>query len=136
MSRDQEDDYDVGYGKPPIATRFQPGQSGNPKGRPKGVRNFRTEVKAMLNRKISVVKNGKTIKVRTLEAALMRLQEKALKGDIRSLLTILELASADAAETDAVNIERRLKQIDLEILANFEAPLGGASTGDDHDVEA
>jgi hypothetical protein len=31
--------YEVGYGKPPDATRFQPGRSGNPKGRPKGSRN-------------------------------------------------------------------------------------------------
>lgn len=29
------DDEDVGYGKPPKRTRFKPGQSGNPKGRPK-----------------------------------------------------------------------------------------------------
>ena len=34
-----ETPYEVGYGRPPSATRFQPGQSGNPKGRPKGTRN-------------------------------------------------------------------------------------------------
>jgi hypothetical protein len=33
--------YEVGYGKPPKASRFSPGQSGNPKGRPKGARNKR-----------------------------------------------------------------------------------------------
>jgi RNase P/RNase MRP subunit p29 len=31
--------YEVGYGKPPAAGRFRPGQSGNPRGRPKGSRN-------------------------------------------------------------------------------------------------
>jgi hypothetical protein len=31
--------YDVGYGKPPVATRFKPGKSGNPEGRPKGSKN-------------------------------------------------------------------------------------------------
>ena len=30
--------YEVGYGKPPRATRFQPGKSGNPNGRPKGAK--------------------------------------------------------------------------------------------------
>jgi hypothetical protein len=30
--------YDVGYGKPPLHTRFRKGQSGNPKGRSKGTR--------------------------------------------------------------------------------------------------
>ena len=33
---EEEPTYEVGYGKPPQATRFQPGKSGNPKGRPKG----------------------------------------------------------------------------------------------------
>ena len=30
-----EGDYEVGYGKPPKHSRFKPGQSGNPKGRPR-----------------------------------------------------------------------------------------------------
>ncbi|HEY8129410.1 MAG TPA: DUF5681 domain-containing protein [Hyphomicrobium sp.] len=34
--------YDIGYGKPPVKTRFRKGQSGNPKGRGKGSRNFAT----------------------------------------------------------------------------------------------
>ena len=33
------DSYEVGYAKPPAATRFKPGQSGNPRGRPKGAKN-------------------------------------------------------------------------------------------------
>lgn len=33
--------YDVGYAKPPTDTRFKPGQSGNPRGRPKGSKNKR-----------------------------------------------------------------------------------------------
>nr|WP_306262013.1 DUF5681 domain-containing protein [Pararhizobium sp. IMCC21322] len=32
-------DYEVGYAKPPQSSRFKPGMSGNPKGRPKGARN-------------------------------------------------------------------------------------------------
>ena len=38
------DDYEVGYKKPPIHTRFKPGVSGNPKGRPKGTKNLATDL--------------------------------------------------------------------------------------------
>ena len=31
--------YEVGNGKPPEHSRFKPGQSGNPRGRPKGAKN-------------------------------------------------------------------------------------------------
>ena len=37
-----DDDYAVGYKKPPLHTRFKKGQSGNPRGRPKGSKNFST----------------------------------------------------------------------------------------------
>lgn len=35
--RPDQANYEVGYGKPPVATRFQPGQSGYPQGRPRKV---------------------------------------------------------------------------------------------------
>ena len=34
--RRQSRNYEVGWGRPPQASRWRPGQSGNPKGRPKG----------------------------------------------------------------------------------------------------
>jgi len=39
------DEAKVGYGAPPISTRFQKGQSGNPAGRPKGSLGFRTALR-------------------------------------------------------------------------------------------
>jgi hypothetical protein len=90
--RKPEDNYDVGYGKPPEHSRFKPGQSGNPKGRPKGTRNFSIDVKATLRSRVQVTRDGKPTRVSTQEAALLRLREKALKGDARALDALLDLA--------------------------------------------
>ena len=50
MSNDKT--YDVGYRRPPPASRFKPGQSGNPKGRQRGAKNFATELADELQEKI------------------------------------------------------------------------------------
>jgi hypothetical protein len=50
-------DYEVGYGRPPRETRFQPGKSGNPRGRPKAERHLGDALRDALHRKIVVV-NG------------------------------------------------------------------------------
>lgn len=85
--------YEIGYRKPPEHSRFQPGQSGNPRGRPKGVRNFKTDVKATLRAPVSVTRDGKPRKITTQAAMLLRLREKALAGDARALDRLLALAS-------------------------------------------
>jgi hypothetical protein len=57
-------DYEVGYGRPPKASRFQPGRSGNPRGRPKAERHFGTALREALDRPIEVVnENGGKRKV-------------------------------------------------------------------------
>ena len=87
-----DDAFAVGYKKPPRHCRFQPGQSGNPRGRRKGVRNLATDVKRTLEVPVRLNDQGKARRVSTQEAALLRLREKALMGDARSLAQFLELA--------------------------------------------
>jgi hypothetical protein len=84
------DGYEVGYGKPPRHSRFKPGQSGNRRGRPKGTRNFKTDVIAMLKTKVRVSRDGKTKKISTQNAAVMLLREKALGGQDRALDRVLQ----------------------------------------------
>jgi len=79
------DDYEVGYGKPPQHSRFKPGQSGNPRGRPKGARNAATVLRDELAEKITVTENGKTITITKLEGIVKAAVVKALKGDPRAL---------------------------------------------------
>jgi hypothetical protein len=87
-----EGSYAVGYRKPPLHSRFKPGQSGNPKGRPKGTNNFRTDVKSTLRAPVKVTRDGRPRNVSTQEAALLRLREKALGGDLRALDQLIKLA--------------------------------------------
>jgi len=74
---------DVGYGRPPKATQFRKGQSGNRKGRPK--RSFSMSsgevFRKVANEKIVVVENGTTLSITRLEACLRQIQNMALKND-------------------------------------------------------
>jgi len=87
-------DYKVGYRKPPERTRFRPGQSGNPKGRPKGVRNFSTDVQRALRKLVRINVGGRTRTVTHQEFLLMALHEQVQKArDPRAIKLDLELAS-------------------------------------------
>jgi hypothetical protein len=82
--------YSVGYGKPPKEHRFQPGQPGNRKGRPKGTKNTLTLLREILDRKIEV-RSGSTVRNITVrEAMLTRFAESALKGDTKSAAFLLQ----------------------------------------------
>lgn len=135
MSRKRKD-YEVGYAKPPKDTRFEKGQSGNRKGRPKGSRNFASDVDDILNAKMTVNENGRPRNVSTQLAALMRLREKALKGDARALDRLLSLADERSAEREAQNKERSLSTQEEDILQRFlEGSSNSLSEEDQNDGE-
>jgi len=93
MTDETPEDSKVGYKRPPSHSRFKAGQSGNPRGRQKGVRNLATDVKRTLATPVTLTEQGKEgRRVSTQQAALMRLKEKALKGDARALDRLLALA--------------------------------------------
>jgi len=77
--------YKPNYRKPPKATRFKPGQSGNPKGRPKGVRNFETDLDEALRALVEVKTNGGVRRITMQKALLQTLAEKARDGELRAI---------------------------------------------------
>jgi Family of unknown function (DUF5681) len=82
----------VGYRRPPVHTRFQPGKSGNPSGRPKGGKNLKTLFNKILNEQISL-REGATIRqISKAEALLRGVVISALKGEQRSLATLFRIA--------------------------------------------
>ncbi len=109
--RPQGQHYEVGYGKPPVATRFKPGVSGNPRGRPKGaktVRSFRHEdrlkriIRDEAARQVEVREGDRLIRMPVMQAVVGRLAVAAAQGKPREQKLFLELAAtveaADAAE--------------------------------------
>ena len=82
----------VGYKRPPVHTRFNPGQSGNPSGRAKGSQNLQTLFKKILNEQISLREGLRVRKVSKAEAVLRGLVIGALKGEARSVDTVFRLA--------------------------------------------
>lgn len=98
MAKPLKGDYEVGYGRPPKSTQFQPGQSGNPKGRPKGSLNLATILDRAVRERVMIVEKGKQKSITKLEAAAKQLANKAASGDFRALQLLLpHLAGVDAS---------------------------------------
>lgn len=76
--------YEVGYGKPPRRTRFPKGQSGNPKGRPRGSRSSATLLREILSERVEVRENGRIRTVTKKELILRYAVNKAATGDSRA----------------------------------------------------
>ena len=137
MSDAKDGGYDVGFGKPPKSGQFQKGKSGNPKGRPKGTPDLKTILRKLLSASVTITENGKKKRVSTLMATVMRLTEKALKGDMRAIEKLLALAAEMAAELEAQREDRALGATDAEVMERFRNSVLAAGTnpsdqGDDN----
>lgn len=119
-------DYVVGYGKPPEDTRFQAGQSGNPKGRPKGSLNLATAVNRALREKVVVTENGRRKSLTKLDVAIKGLVNRAVKGDAKAMQQLLSLGSLVGMEsTGATPV---LDANDAAVMASLAQRLGIAPT--------
>jgi hypothetical protein len=94
MKSDNRNNSEIGYGKPPANTRFKKGQSGNPKGRPKGSTSFTSSAYRVLQERVNINEGGRRKNVTKLVAALKQIANKAASGDantLRLLITIVQL---------------------------------------------
>ena len=130
----QEND-SVGYCRPPVAKQFKPGQSGNPRGRKKGVKNVATIFNEALYRPVKIRTTGGVRTLPKIEAIVEVIMNKALAGDTAAVSRIVELAhklggfeflanSTNTSPNRESALERltRLIAADQEGAALFDAP--------------
>jgi hypothetical protein len=120
--------YSVGYAKPPSASRFKPGVSGNAKGRPKGRKNLKTLIKQAMTAMITIQEGTSGRQVTKLEGVVLRQLQNALKGNDRSAMAVIKMANEmglldDAADASS-GTESDLTPSDERILKELLARRG------------
>lgn len=112
---------EVGYKKPPEATRFKPGESGNPKGRPKGAKNFATAIEEELKARITINENGKRRKISKREAIAKQLVNKAASGDSKAIPLLFNETRQREKQAELVDnpLENDLAAEDKALLEHY-----------------
>jgi hypothetical protein len=125
MLPDDEGDYEVGYGKPPPHTRFVKGQSGNPRGRPRGAKNMKILLAEALNQLVVVTDNGGRRKVSKREAIITQLVNRSAKADFKAIQILLGMIRDIESDTDPHSSDPTFTEADQQIIQRLQARFRG-----------
>jgi hypothetical protein len=109
--------YKVGYGKPPKHTQFKKGVSGNPSGRRKRPDTMAAVLQDALRETITVFQGGKRKTITKMEAAVKRLIDKSIAGDMSAfrVLSVLTQVLSDSPSGSMSELE----PLDQKVLDNL-----------------
>ncbi|SFQ70562.1 hypothetical protein SAMN05421853_1312 [Roseivivax halotolerans] len=123
MSKREHNDnyYEVGYGRPPKATQFKKGQSGNPKGRPKGAKGLIASLRRELEQHIIVREGGRELRISKADATAKQLVNKAMTGDSKAIIELIKLDPQLFGDLVASPTQNSVEPdpVDLDILRDF-----------------
>lgn len=123
-TRGRAGDYEVGYGKPPKQHQFKPGQSGNPKGRERGSRGLKTDLKAELEARMTIRINNEPVSDTRQRLLLRALASRAAAGDVRAAAIVIPLIIQVLGIEDRGTDRKKLSPLDQSILDDMLKSLG------------
>jgi hypothetical protein len=125
----------IGYRNPPEQTRFKPGQSGNPKGRPKGSLNMATVLERVLREKVIINENGRRKVISKRQAACTQLVNKAASGDLKAvqILTVLERFTEERATQNTAS-NCATEEVDARVLLGIVERMTATKGDEDPDA--
>jgi hypothetical protein len=98
--------HEVGYGKPPKATRFRKGRSGNPKGRQSGDENLLSVFKRMATKRIKIREGDKSRTITMADAIILQNYKAALQKDQIAMSNIIRLAEESGELIDRTDVKQ------------------------------
>lgn len=115
--------YEVGYGKPPESGRFTKGKSGNPKGRPKGSKNLATIVLKESRQPVRINGPRGTRTVTKIEATVMQLGNKAAQGELRAAKEFLPWVQRAEEAVSSESAPQMIHELDQRVMESLRRRL-------------
>ncbi len=125
-----------GYCSPPEQTRFKPGKSGNPRGRPKGTLNVASVLAKVLRERVVINESGKRKSVTKLEAEIKQLMNRAASGDLKAVALLTALVrSAEERSSQTAMPNSEIEEVDEKVLNGILKRLESTNNGGEGDAE-
>jgi hypothetical protein len=133
---DSDDDYSVGYGRPPRGSQWKKGQSGNKKGRPRGSRGLKTYLHEELNAKLTITIGSTKVKDTTQRLMLRTLGARAASGNLQAAKLLIDMIMQVFGPGDRGNEASALSSQDQELLDRYLARMAVEDEGKTSELHA